>query len=152
MKGGRLALLAAAAVGLWLACAPIDAAPFIAGQYLPALDCVTPGEIIDVVAGYPNDASCDAVCIIPPYDAGVYVTGECAPFPPGDAVNPDSGLCVKALKAINRHDLCLDGGPSNPATDTGAPDTGATPDGGHDTGHDAGVASDTGAPYDGGHE
>ena len=115
----KLTLIPTSAAAVWLACAPIDVQPFIAGQYIPSLDCVTPGEAIDVIAGLATDASCDATCIVPPYEAGVYVTGACAPFPPGDFVNPDNPECTKAIAAIHRSDLCLEAGPSNPAHDSG---------------------------------
>ncbi len=148
-------MLAASAGALWLACDTINVQPFIAGQYLPALDCVTPGEAIDVIDGIPTDASCDAACIVPPYEAGVFVTGACAPFPPGDLVNPDSGMCRKALAAINRHDLCLEAGPSNPAVDAGAPpvvvDGGSARDDGSQGSLDAGKpkpAADAGRSHD----
>jgi hypothetical protein len=128
----RLGVVAVCMASLWLACAETDIQAFIAGQYMPKLDCVTPGYAIDVISAPPVDASCDAVCVIPPYDSGVYVSGQCAPFPPGDLINPDASLCVLALAAINRHDLCLDGGPSNPRMDAGIdasePDAGASHD------------------------
>ncbi len=137
----RFALLAGAASFLWLACDTIVAYPFVAGQYNPTLDCVDPGEVIDVLGGTYVDASCDATCVVPPYEAGVYVTGFCAPFPPGDDISGKNPQCAKALAAIHRHDLCLEAGPSNPATDAGTP---VTPDGGvADAGREA-TASDAG--------
>lgn len=149
----RVATLVVSAAGLWVACATTQYHLFIAGQYLPRLDCVTPGEVIDILNEAGVDANCDATCVVPPEDAGVYITGACAPFPPGDLVNPDSSplreLCAKGLAAIHRSDLCLEGGPSNPAMDAGvdsgvdsgvhvATDTGVDT-GAHDA-HEAGVA------------
>ncbi len=138
-RGLRFGLSAGAVTALVLACAVNEVQPFIAGQYIASLDCVTPGEVIDVLNGIATDASCDATCIVPPYEAGVYVTGACAPFPPGDLVNPDDPLCKKAIAAIHRSDLCLEGGPSNPAVDAGVDATGEHDASGHDAkaSHDA---------------
>ena len=112
----RSAVLAASAGTLWLACDTINVQPFIAGQYLPALDCVTPGEAIDVIDGIPTDASCDAACIVPPYEAGVFVTGACAPFPPairepGQRDVPEGARRHQPARPLPR------GGTSNPAVD-----------------------------------
>jgi hypothetical protein len=133
-------------VAIWAACNVPAVHIFIAGQYLAEYDCVTPGEAVDILDGLGSDAACDATCIVPEYEAGVYITGACAPFPPGDLVNPDAApyrqLCAKGLAAIHRSDLCLDGGPSNPAMDSGMPvaiDAGA-----HDAGAQPG-SSDAGA-------
>lgn len=124
----RVGAVAASAGALWLACSTLNVEPFVAGQYVPSLDCVTPGIAIDVIDGVPSDASCDVTCIVPPFDSGVYVTGACAPFPPGDLVNPKNvPLCARALAAASRHDLCLEGGPSNPALDA-AVDAGSRKD------------------------
>jgi hypothetical protein len=111
----------AVAGAAWLACDGTDLHIFIAGQYLAKLDCVTPGEAVDVEDGPPTDASCDASCVVPfDSDGSVYVTGACAPFPPGDTVGGDaSPLCTKAIAAARRGDLCLDAGPSNPLVDAG---------------------------------
>ena len=138
----RRVCIAALAGAAWVACDAIQSRPFIAGQYIPALDCVTPGEAIDILNGAPNDADCDATCIVPNYEAGVFVTGACPPFPPGDFVNPDNPLCVKALAAIHRSDLCLDSGPSNPAMD-------AAKDAGDDAAKDA-PGLDAAGPADAG--
>jgi hypothetical protein len=132
VKRAARGLVAIGAVaGVWLACS-------LAGQYLANLDCVTPGLAVDVIDGPPVDASCDATCVVEPFDGGVYITGQCAPFPLGDMVNPDAApfaaLCAKGLAAIHRSDLCLDAGPSNPLVDSGAPrtDAGAGDAGAHD--------------------
>jgi hypothetical protein len=140
----RLLLVGLCAGGVWLACDTTNVHIFIAGQYIRAMDCVTPGEAVDVQDGPAVDASCDATCVVPPYaDGAVYITGACAPFPPGDLVNPEEAglkeLCLRGLAAIHRSDLCLEGGPSNPV-DSSAPipldsgvDSGASPaDGGAD--------------------
>jgi hypothetical protein len=110
----RLAVVAACAGAVWLACDNVDVHIFVAAQYLPSLDCVTPGYAIDVLDGPPVDASCEATCVVPPFDSGVYVTTACAPFPPGDDVTGKNALCKPALAASLRLDHCLDGGPSNP--------------------------------------
>jgi hypothetical protein len=115
----RSAIVVVSAASLWFACNAIQAYPFIAGQYNATLDCVNPGEVIDVLGGTYVDASCDATCVVPPYDSGVYITGACPPFPQGDDISGTNRLCAKALAAINRHDLCLEAGPSNPAMDAG---------------------------------
>jgi hypothetical protein len=115
---------------------------FIAGQYLASLDCVTPGEAVDILDGPATDASCDATCVVPfGADGAVYVTGACAPFPPGDAIGDASALCPKALAAIHRSDLCIDGAATNPLVDSGV-DTAKV---------DTGVSSDATAK-DGGRE
>lgn len=118
---------------LWIACDAPNLHIFIAGQYLASLDCVTPGEAVDILDGPATDASCDATCVVPfGADGAVYVTGACPPFPPGDLIGDASVLCPKALAAIHRSDLCLDSGPSNPLVDSGVsvvkPDAGAAQD------------------------
>jgi len=118
---GKAAVTASFACAVWLACSVTNIHAFIAGQYLETLDCVTPGYAIDVLNGPMVDASCDATCVIPPFDSGVYVTGACPPFPEGEDTSGTSPVCVKALAAIHRNDLCLDGGPSNPVKDSGTP-------------------------------
>ena len=119
--------------GLWLACDSPDLHIFIAGQYLAQLDCVTPGKAVDILDGPATDASCDATCVVPfGADGAVYVTGACPPFPPGDLIGDASVLCPKALAAIHRSDLCLEGGASNPLVDSGVDAAKA----------DAGVAAD----------
>jgi hypothetical protein len=115
-----LTIVAASAGGLWIACSTTDIHIFIAGQYLANLDCVTPGYAVDVLDGPAVDASCDATCVVPPFEAGVFVTGACAPFPPGDDTSGHNPLCAKALAAARRSDLCLEGGPSNPLVDAGS--------------------------------
>jgi hypothetical protein len=118
----KVVMTAVIAGGVWFACADPDAHVFIAGQYIAQLDCVTPGEAVDVLDGPPVDASCEATCVIPAQsDGAVYITGACAPFPPGDALDA-SPLCAKGLAAIRRSDLCLEAGPSNPLVDAGPPD------------------------------
>ncbi len=120
------------AATVWLACAATNIQPFIAGQYDPKLDCVSPGYAIDVINSAGTDAACDAICVVTPYDSGgVFISGQCAPFPPGDLINPTSAplgeLCAKGIAAIHRSDLCLEAGPSNPLVDSGTAD-GAAPD------------------------
>ena len=114
----------AVSASLWLACEDPISHVFIAGQYNPKLDCVTPGLAIDVLNGPPLtvDASCDVVCVVPPFDSGVYATAQCAPFPPGDDLSGKNAQCPAAVAAQRRHDLCLDGGPSGPSGDAGTPD------------------------------
>ena len=136
---------AAVAGAVWFACAVPDEHVFIAGQYLAQLDCVTPGQAVDVLNGPPVDASCEATCVTPAdSDGAVYITGACAPFPPGDALDA-SPLCAKGLAAIRRSDLCLDSGPSNPLTDAEIAEAAAAV---REAGaHDAGAAQ----PHDAGH-
>ncbi len=128
-----LAIVVASASGLWMACSTVNVHPFIAGQYMANLDCVTPGEAIDVLDGLWLDASCDATCVVPPFEAGVFVSGACPPFPPGDDTSGKNPLCPKALAAAHRNDLCLEAGPSNPivdaGTDQGVADAGVLHDG-----------------------
>ena len=121
MKVSRVTITVGASVAgaLWIACATTDLHLLIGGLYNPALDCVDPGTAIDVLNGASVDASCEAACILPPVDSGLYVTGQCAPFPSDDIVIRDSAVCTKALAAIRRSDLCLEGGPSNPLPDGG---------------------------------
>jgi len=121
----QLLVVLVAAGALWLACSQPVSHVFIAGQYEPNQKCITPGYAIDVLSGPPPDydASCDATCVVPPFDSGVYATGMCPPFPPGDDVSGKNPLCALATAALNRHDLCLDSGPSNPFPDA-SPDAG----------------------------
>jgi hypothetical protein len=131
--GAKVLVGVTLAGALWIACDAPNLHIFIAGQYIASLDCVTPGEAVDVLDGPATDASCDATCVVPfGADGAVYVTGACPPFPPGDAIGDASALCPKALAAIHRSDLCLDGGPSNPLVDSGVstvkPDAGAALD------------------------
>jgi hypothetical protein len=119
MSAKRAVIAIVAVAGVYLACQNSEFQLFIAGQYDPQLDCVYPGTAIDVLNGAPVDAACEATCIVPMFDSGVYVTGACPPFPEGDLVNPNIPECLKAVAAIKRSDLCLDSGPSNPAVDAG---------------------------------
>ena len=143
----KVALAVTLSAGVWIACGVTDIHIFIAGQYLPKLDCVTPGYAVDVLNGPQIDASCDSTCVVPPFDSGVYVTGACAPFPEGDDVSGQDPLCAKALAAIHRDNLCLEGGPSNPLVDSGLEGGGearAPMSAAHD-----GALLDAGAPRDG---
>jgi hypothetical protein len=111
----RFALVAAFAFGGWGACTS-GFHYFIAEQYEPKLGCVDPGSVLDILNG-PDpgvDASCDARCIVPPFEGGVYVSVSCPPYPPGDDISGTNPLCAKALAALARVDICLDSGPSNP--------------------------------------
>lgn len=150
-RRARLAAGVLLAAGAWLACATTDIHAFIAGQYLSKEDCVTPGYAIDVLNGAMTDASCSATCVVPPFDSGVYVTGACPPFPEGEDVSGKDPLCAKALAASARHDLCLEGGPSNPLMDAGSD---AVLDSGQDTarapGRDGGTAGDATGRHDAG--
>lgn len=120
-RSAKLSLTAAALASVWLACDVTDIHIFVAGQYIAGMDCVTPGYAVDVLNGPATDANCEASCVVLPFDSGVFVTGACAPFPEGDKVGDASPLCPKALAAIRRSDLCLEGGPSNPLTDANTP-------------------------------
>jgi hypothetical protein len=66
----KVVMTAVIAGGVWFACADPDAHVFIAGQYIAQLDCVTPGEAVDVLDGPPVDASCEATCVIPAQSNG----------------------------------------------------------------------------------
>ena len=110
-----------------LACEDPISHVFIAGQYNPKLDCVSPGLAIDVLNGPPTDvdASCDVTCVVPPFDAGVYASAQCAPFPPGDDTSGRNPQCGFATRALLRHDLCVEAGVSGPPGDASSPDASA---------------------------
>ena len=150
-RAAELTLILALAGAVWLACSVTDIHAFIAGQYEPKLDCVTYGFAVDVLNGADPNTSCDAACVVLPFDGGTYVTGACPPFPEGDDVSGRGALCVKALAAIHRGDFCADGGPSNPLVDAGG-DAGGAGEGGQADASpkDAAAKADAGAIRDAG--
>ncbi len=113
MKRSVVPALAAVALVL-VACD--DSGPYLfqAEQYEPGQDCVDDYAVIDNLDGTDPGALCSPVCLT---NLGVYyVTSECAPYPHGFVLQEgvDSGLdpiCVAALAAFARTDLCVDGGP-----------------------------------------
>lgn len=132
MTGAFRVTCAGALIAACVVAACDDASrPFLGRFFLESRDCLGTVSSIDVV---PGEASrCAPACLVQrTYDGGrpVYVTTECAPYPPdtdGTGVDP---RCAAALDAFTRGDTCLpDGGSSRPRPPAER-DAGALPDGG----------------------
>ncbi len=101
--------------------------------------CLEPVSSVDVVTGDNPGSSCPVTCLVSTTaEAGVYtlyVSNECAPFPPFYDTSGKDPDCARAIAAFTLGPQCLsDGGVSGGPADAG-PD--ATSDAGADAVADA---------------
>jgi hypothetical protein len=137
----RRALASAWVIGLAVACGTTSHI-YPGNLFDRARGCLDPVSSVDVVTGADPGSGCPVTCLVSTTaDAGVYtlyVSNECAPFPPFYDTSGKDPDCARAIAAFTLGPQCLSdggvsGGPPDAGADAGTPDAdAATTDAGSD--------------------
>ncbi len=140
----RFLLIPAVVFGLgWIACGEPLSHVYAGELYDRDADCLYPGTVIDpALEGPPEDAGfCDAICITD-LDGGVWVSGQCPPYPETFDLTGTDPACARAFAASCRQ-CPVEGGGVQTICDAGVSED-AAKEAGNDSGHDSAPNEDAG--------
>jgi len=121
MRLSAIALTAAAATAVTAAACESGSYYIYLGRiYEPQRDCVSDVEALDIEQGRDPGSGCAPQCLVlgdPDGGVVIYATTMCGPVPYGVDTSGSDPRCSAALKAVQRSDICLDGGGSTAPAD-----------------------------------
>jgi len=96
---------------------------YVGRLYDPQRDCVSDLQGLDIEQGRDPGTGCSPQCLVlsdPDGGVVIYTTTMCGPVPYGVNATGSDPRCSAALKAVQRSDVCLDGGGSTAPVDAAA--------------------------------